>query len=137
MGHLNGVAAAQTGGLRALLAFEPLEAPAPAARAVDLAQERRDLDAARDILPDVDVDQIAIDAVELPRQALERLGRLEAGDNADERPKNPGTLAGAGLARRRGRLEDAAKAGRLPWKDRHRLAMAADLAGGDPCRREH
>ena len=132
MRHLHGVAAAQAGRLRALVAFEPFELRALAAGAIDLAQQRRDLDAAADVLPHVDVDQLAVDLVELAGQDLERLGRLEAGDDVDDRAQHAGRLAGAGLARRRGRLEDAAQARRLARQNRHRLAVAADRAAVDP-----
>ena len=59
--HLHGVAAAQARRLRAVFAVEPLELPPLAARAIDLAQQRGDLDAAMDVLPDVEVDQLAVD----------------------------------------------------------------------------
>src|SRR5262245_9736130 len=40
--HLHRITAAQTGGLRALFAFEPLETPPLTARTIDLAQKGRD-----------------------------------------------------------------------------------------------
>src|SRR6516162_6965276 len=132
MGDLYGIAATQARRLRALFAVEPFESAPAAAGTVHLAQKRGDLDPAGDILPDVDVDQVAVNLVELAGEDLERFGRLEAGDDADDRPEHAGRLAGAGLARRGGRLEDAAQARRLAGQDRHRLAMTADRAAVDP-----
>src|SRR5205823_3491044 len=84
------------------------------------------------VLPDVDVDQLAVDLVELPGEDLQALGDLEAGDDVDDRRQDAGRLARPRLARRRGRLEDAAQARRLAGQDRHGLAVAADGAAVDP-----
>src|SRR5262249_8519018 len=84
-GGLDGIAAAQAGGLRALFTVEPLEAVALATRAIDLAQKRRNLDLFLHVLPDVEEDQVAVDAVAPAGQDLESLGGLVAGDDVDDR----------------------------------------------------
>src|SRR5205085_2654759 len=69
---LHRVPAAQAGRLRALLALQPLEAALPAAGAIDLAQQRGNLDAALNVLPHVNVNEITADLVESAGQDLER-----------------------------------------------------------------
>ena len=63
-----------------------------AARAIDFAQERGDLDAFGDVFPDVDIDQLAIDRFNLTRQYLQTLGDLKAGDDADDRREHAGFI---------------------------------------------
>src|SRR4029077_2298523 len=53
MRDLHGVSSAQTGGAGSLFAVKPFEAAALTARTVGLPQERRDLDATLDIIPDI------------------------------------------------------------------------------------
>jgi hypothetical protein len=84
MRDLHGVAAAQAGRLRTLLPFEPFKFLVFAAGAIDFAQERRDLDAAADVFPHIDVDQFAINNVKMAGQNLEALGDLQIGDDADD-----------------------------------------------------
>src|SRR5436190_17597597 len=84
MGDLDGVAAAEAGRLRALLAVEPLEPAVFAARTINLAQQRGDLDAALDVVPNIHVDQVSANLLLVPGEDLERLGRLEAGDDIDD-----------------------------------------------------
>src|SRR5438067_9249162 len=131
MRHLDGITATQAGRVRALLAFQPLEVALPAAGAVDLAQERGDPDALLHVVPDVEIEQVAIDLVEAAGEDLDRLGRLQAGDDVNNRPEHADGFAGAGLARCRGRLEDAAQARRLSRQDRHRLTVTAEAATVD------
>src|SRR5271155_5098286 len=109
MRDLHRIAATQARRLRALIAFEPFEFLALAARAIDFAQQRRDLDAAADVFPHVDVDQLTVDRFELARQDLQALRDLEAGDDADDRGQDAGRLAGARFPWGRSRLEDAAQ----------------------------
>src|SRR5205823_4926833 len=132
VGHLDGVAAAKARRLRALFAVQPLEPAALAARTIDLAPERRNLDPALKVLPDIEIDQFAVDLVEPAGEDLDRLRRLEAGDDVDDGRQDAGGFASAAFARRRGRLEDAAQARRLTRQDRHRLAVAANAAAVDP-----
>src|SRR5579875_1294407 len=130
--YLYGVAAAQTGRLRTVGAVQPLEATMLATGTIDLAQKRGNLDAALYVVPDVEIQQFAVDLVAAASQDLERLGRLQAGDDVDHGAEDAGRLAGARLTRRRGRLEDAAQARRLAGQDGHGLAVAADTAAVDP-----
>src|SRR5262249_52652086 len=70
--YLHGVAAAQARGVRPLLALQPLEVPPPAARAIDRAEQGRDLDAPLDVLPHIDVDEVAVHPVAAVNEDFER-----------------------------------------------------------------
>src|SRR5260370_27751769 len=85
VGDLHGIAAAQAGGVRALIAVKPFKAAALAAGTIDLAQERSDLDAALDIVPDIEIDELAVDLVEPAGQNLERLSGLDARHDGPDR----------------------------------------------------
>src|SRR5262249_38287201 len=69
-GNLQGVAATEVVVLRAVGAVQPLELPLLAAGAIDLAQEWGDLDAAQNVVPDVDVGQLAADLVAMATEDL-------------------------------------------------------------------
>src|SRR5258708_7029713 len=99
-----------------------------AAGAIDLAEERRNLDAALDVLPYVDVDELAIHLVQLPGKYLERLRRLETGHDIDDGRKHSRGFASARLSRRRRSLEHTAQAGSLSGQNGHGLAVTADAA---------
>src|SRR5207249_3273622 len=74
MRDLDGVAAAEAGRLRALFAVEPLKPAVLAARTIDFAEERGDLDAALDVVPNVHIDQVSADLLLTTGEDLERLG---------------------------------------------------------------
>src|SRR5437868_2082657 len=78
MADLHRVAAAQAGRLGTVFPLEPFELAAAAAGAVDLALQVSDFDAAVDVLPDVDVDQVAVNRVQPAGEDFECLGRLVA-----------------------------------------------------------
>src|SRR5262249_38687371 len=109
MSHLHGVAAAQAGGMRAHLAFEPVETLPLTAWTIDLAEQRRDLDSLRQVLPDIDINQLAVDLVLVSGEDLDRLGGLVAGDDLHNRSEHARGLAGACLAGSGSGLEDAAQ----------------------------
>src|SRR5437868_13987773 len=128
MTDLHSVAATKTRGLRPVRPIEPFKLLALAARAIDFTEQARDLNSPRRVVPDIDVNEFSVDRFALPGEDLERFRRLNAGDNVDDGGEDAGGFAGAGLARIRRRLKDAAQARRLAGQNRQRLAIRADAA---------
>src|SRR5262245_25856773 len=96
MRDLHGVPAAKTRRVRAHLAFEPLELPALATWTVGRFEEFGDLQSPERVLPHVHYQQFAIDRLAVAGENLERLGRLETGNDIDN-----GSQDSRGLACRR------------------------------------
>src|SRR5262245_11951009 len=74
VGHLDSIAAAEAGRVRAVFAVEPPEAAMLAARAIGRLAQLGNLEALVVVFPNVDVDQIAADLLGMAGQDLERLG---------------------------------------------------------------
>ena len=114
------------------LALQEIVAAQMAGRTIATGSTALDLQAPPGILPDVQADQVPVDAFQPSGQDLQGLGHLQRGHQVDGRRQHSRRVAGGRGSRRWRGLEDTAQTGSPARNDCHGQALASHRGSVNP-----